>query len=184
MTQPTSHHTRAIVTASAACKAIKETLSGPLDVAPWLIEGLTLAQTILDGMVRATDRPAPLTRDEIAQTIGNMRTWGGGFVGALADAWSSADSINGAKIEQAFPDIVRRYGPGSAYWTVDASAQAGDGADVLTTRMFTVGDAPGVSLDDFLRVNISRPEVCAWARAADLNESTYEFGPQAVRRVA
>lgn len=42
-----------------------------------------------------------------------MSAYGGGFVGALADAWSRADNHNSARLEAAFPDLVAQYGPGS-----------------------------------------------------------------------
>ena len=180
MTQPL-YDTNALVRAALACRNVQEALSGPLDVAQWLLDGLAIARTVLDDQVRATDRPAPLTRNEIDQTIRNMRVYGGGFVGALAEAWSRADSINSAIIEQAFPPLIRRYGPGSDYWKAAGPAPS---ADALKTRMFTVGDGPLVSLAEFLRVNAHAPEVCAWARDAYLNETTNEFGVQTCRRVA
>lgn len=44
-----------------------------------------------------------------------MRRYGGHFCAKLADAICVADSSNKRKIIVAFPDIVSKYGPGSAF---------------------------------------------------------------------
>lgn len=41
--------------------------------------------------------------------IGAMKTYGGGFVKALAEAWALADAPNAKRIEDAFPEYVERY---------------------------------------------------------------------------
>jgi len=38
-----------------------------------------------------------------------MRERGGGFAGALAEAWQKADKGNKTRIEQAFPDLFFRF---------------------------------------------------------------------------
>lgn len=38
-----------------------------------------------------------------------MKTYGGGFVKALAEAWALADAPNAKRIEDAFPEYVERY---------------------------------------------------------------------------
>lgn len=45
-----------------------------------------------------------------------MHIYGGGFVSALATAWSAADSLNSARLAAAFPDLVASYGPGSMFF--------------------------------------------------------------------
>ena len=47
-------------------------------------------------------------------TLRTMFVRGGGFASKLADAWMLADSGNADALARAFPDLVRRYGPGSA----------------------------------------------------------------------
>lgn len=54
------------------------------------------------------------------------RTWlaahqhGGGFVSALAAAWLRADPTNRARIDRAFPEVVKRFGPGSSFYPQEA----------------------------------------------------------------
>ena len=43
-----------------------------------------------------------------------MGQYGGAFVRSLADTWAAADQCNRARLAAAFPDVVKRYGPGSA----------------------------------------------------------------------
>lgn len=45
-----------------------------------------------------------------------MCAYGGGFVSRLAEAWVHADVTNTARLEQAFPDMVERYGPGTIFY--------------------------------------------------------------------
>jgi hypothetical protein len=42
-----------------------------------------------------------------------MKTYGGGFVKALAEAFLLADEINAQRIEAAFPGYMEKYGPDS-----------------------------------------------------------------------
>lgn len=42
--------------------------------------------------------------------------FGGSFVNRLAEAWQYADSVNSAKLGEAFPEIVDRYGPTSSFY--------------------------------------------------------------------
>ena len=46
-------------------------------------------------------------------TIRAMRIYGGGFAVKLADLLEVADQENEARLLSAFPDYVKRYGPGS-----------------------------------------------------------------------
>lgn len=46
---------------------------------------------------------------ERSPIIEAMEKFGGGFVKALAVAWSKADSQNSAKIEAAFPEYIEQY---------------------------------------------------------------------------
>lgn len=54
------------------------------------------------------------------------RTWtaagqhGGGFLKALTEAWRRGDSTNRARIEAAFPEVVTKYGPGTAFYSHEA----------------------------------------------------------------
>ena len=50
-----------------------------------------------------------MTHDEKLNVIRAMRTHGGSFVRALAEAWMYADSDNCARIEKAFPEYVAKY---------------------------------------------------------------------------
>ena len=50
-------------------------------------------------------------------TLKTMSQRGGGFAGALADAWMRADSTNSRRLALAFPDLVLRYGPKSDLYT-------------------------------------------------------------------
>lgn len=48
-------------------------------------------------------------------TIQAMRRYGGGFVQLLAAAWEHADEKNSQRIEAAFPEYMRDYGPDSQF---------------------------------------------------------------------
>lgn len=54
------------------------------------------------------------------------RTWlaagqhGGGFVSCLAAAWLRADATNRARLTAAFPEVVTKYGPGTAFYPHEA----------------------------------------------------------------
>lgn len=54
--------------------------------------------------------------DEKYYTIKAMQSYGGGFASALAEAWAKADMNNSARIEAAFPDLIEKYGPQSAFY--------------------------------------------------------------------
>jgi hypothetical protein len=43
--------------------------------------------------------------------ITTMRTYGGSFVKALAEAYSKADLDNTVRIEKTFPEYMKKYGP-------------------------------------------------------------------------
>lgn len=47
-------------------------------------------------------------------TLRTMQRFGGGFASKLADAWMAADSTNASRLRDAFPEMARKYGPGTA----------------------------------------------------------------------
>lgn len=55
--------------------------------------------------------------DERYKTIETMRQYGGGFVKALAEAYAKADTDNSSRIETAFPDYMKKYGPDGEFPT-------------------------------------------------------------------
>lgn len=57
-----------------------------------------------------------LTDQEKHSTLIAMQGFGGSFVNRLSEAWQYADSTNSAKLGEAFPDLVDRYGPDSAFY--------------------------------------------------------------------
>lgn len=54
------------------------------------------------------------------------RTWlaaahhGGGFLAALADAWLRGDPANRARLTEAFPEVVTKFGPASPFYPHEA----------------------------------------------------------------
>lgn len=67
---------------------------------------------------------ASLTPDQRSITLHAMSRFGGGFVGRLAEAWKRADQINANCLGEAFPDLLERYGPGSAAYAAAAQREA------------------------------------------------------------
>ena len=57
-----------------------------------------------------------MTNDERVYTAQAMKTYGGSFVQALGQCLYCCDSFNQARIEAAFPDYIKQYGPGSAFY--------------------------------------------------------------------
>jgi hypothetical protein len=57
-----------------------------------------------------------MTHDEKVHTAAAMRTYGGGFVKALAMALLQADDNNAAIIVDGFPVYMAKYGPGSEFY--------------------------------------------------------------------
>jgi hypothetical protein len=55
---------------------------------------------------------------EKSRTVDSMARHGGGFVAALASAFSRADGSNTRRLYDAFPDIITAYGPGSRFFEV------------------------------------------------------------------
>lgn len=49
-------------------------------------------------------------------TLKAMSAYGGGFASSLSEAWARADANNARRLEDAFPDMVRIYGPGSRFF--------------------------------------------------------------------
>ena len=50
-----------------------------------------------------------MIEDEKFWMLKAMRVYGGGFAKALGEAWIRADSGNSAKLEMAFPELVKQY---------------------------------------------------------------------------
>jgi len=53
------------------------------------------------------------------QTVASIRTahhYGGAFMSKLAEAALAADPVHRNRVLSAFPEIVARYGPGSAFY--------------------------------------------------------------------
>jgi len=61
----------------------------------------------------------PMTPTETYQLTVRMETYGGKFISSLAVAIRYADSINKNKLLAAFPEIVAKYGPKSAFNPAD-----------------------------------------------------------------
>ncbi|RZS35848.1 hypothetical protein [Corticibacter populi] len=43
------------------------------------------------------------------KTIDRMRTYGGSFAKAIAEAWIRADAINKERLQDAFPELFESY---------------------------------------------------------------------------
>lgn len=61
--------------------------------------------------------PTVLRGDELLYTTRAMDNFGGGFSRAIATALRTADSTNAARLQQAFPELISKYGPGSDFYT-------------------------------------------------------------------
>lgn len=57
-----------------------------------------------------------MTPDQRRATLKTMCKFGGEWVRRLAMAWICADAINAAKLGEAFPELVAKYGPGSGFF--------------------------------------------------------------------
>lgn len=57
-----------------------------------------------------------LQPEQRALTLRAMHRYGGTFVQRLANAWGCADETNAAKLAEAFPELVTRYGPESGFY--------------------------------------------------------------------
>ena len=57
-----------------------------------------------------------VTETQIRATIRTAHHYGGSFFSTLAAAALSADPRNRSRILDAFPEIIAKYGPGSAYY--------------------------------------------------------------------
>lgn len=57
-----------------------------------------------------------LDRLQLHRAFEAMERDGGGFCAKLARAWFAADPRNKARIEQAFPELLEDFGPGSAFF--------------------------------------------------------------------
>lgn len=57
-----------------------------------------------------------MTPGQRRATLEAMHKFGGDWVKRLTAAWFCADSINAAKLGEAFPELVAKYGPGSGFF--------------------------------------------------------------------
>jgi hypothetical protein len=56
-----------------------------------------------------------MNQSELTAMICLMQSHGGSFVGAIAQALRFADPVNRQRLIDAFPDIIEKYGPTSAF---------------------------------------------------------------------
>jgi hypothetical protein len=56
-----------------------------------------------------------MNQSELTAMICLMQSHGGSFVGAIAQALRFADPVNRQRLIDAFPDIIKKYGPTSAF---------------------------------------------------------------------
>lgn len=47
-----------------------------------------------------------------------MTSYGGGFITALCHTYQAADSFNQSKLDQAFPEVIAKYGPAGDFYKV------------------------------------------------------------------
>jgi hypothetical protein len=71
--------------------------------------------------------PKVLRGDELLYTTRAMDNFGGGFSRAIANALRIADSTNAARLQQAFPEMFEKYGPGTGFYT--AMLRDGNGVE-------------------------------------------------------
>ena len=58
-----------------------------------------------------------VTEKQIQATVRTAHHYGGSFISKLAEAALAGDPRNRDRVLLAFPEIVARYGPGSAFYT-------------------------------------------------------------------
>jgi len=58
-----------------------------------------------------------MTPRQLECTFATMRRCGGSFCRSLAQTWQCADTRNRARIEQAFPEYLLKYGPDGIHYT-------------------------------------------------------------------
>lgn len=64
--------------------------------------------------------PKVLRGDELLYTTRAMRSFGGSFAQHIGSALQVADLSNSARLQLAFPDLIEKYGPGSAFYAAAA----------------------------------------------------------------
>lgn len=57
-----------------------------------------------------------LDRDEYIRTLRTMQSFGGGFAWNLANAGFVADNPNCKRLQDAFPELFSKYGPGTDFY--------------------------------------------------------------------
>lgn len=57
-----------------------------------------------------------LTPTDLHRTFLAMERHGGRFCASIAQTWRVADPTNKRRIEDAFPDLLNKYGPESAFF--------------------------------------------------------------------
>lgn len=65
-----------------------------------------------------------MTEEQQFWTLRTMEFYGGGFTRKLADAWLLADSDNAKRLRDAFPEMARKYGPGTDFYRYTHSGVA------------------------------------------------------------
>lgn len=58
-----------------------------------------------------------VTEKQVLNTIRTAHQFGGSFMSKVADAALSADPRNRSRLLDAFPELIAKYGPGSAFYT-------------------------------------------------------------------
>lgn len=62
-----------------------------------------------------------MTPQQLHNTFKTMQHFGGSFCKDLASAWFRGDRHNRARIERAFPDYLRDFGPDSPFYLESAN---------------------------------------------------------------
>lgn len=70
--------------------------------------------------------PTPTVTSTLQQqTLQLASQYGGSFFASLAAAGLQADPLNRNRLFEAFPELERRYGPTSPFWTAQPQQAAG-----------------------------------------------------------
>lgn len=75
-----------------------------------------VAASILDKTTIKAETSPVMTREQFELTMKAMRAYGGGFVNHLVDLYEVADAFNTERLNIAFADILRHYGPDSEFY--------------------------------------------------------------------
>lgn len=156
----------AIGLARQAALMLRSQLGPELLTASECVRDAMYAAITADALDGPIDPPLFLSSQQIDKLVADMRKYGGGFVQGFADCLARADTSNTARLLAAFPDLVKRYGPGSEF---DASANANANAQPVE-KMFSVNEGHGYPLRLFLLDHSIDAGMREWAESADINE--------------